>query len=221
MVVGFSTSFAQTSASLFMAKKIKEMYPHISIVFGGANTDSEMGFEILKGFDWIDYVVHGEGEVSFPRLLNAIFEGDTSFPLPGVSHAVEPLWCRADFNAEPFRNLNESPVPDYSDYFQAVEQAGLHKKVRISLSFESSRGCWWGAKHHCTFCGLNATTMAFRKEDAGKSLPGHYGNFAEVPLVSTWMPSITFWRWIILRISSPGWPRQVSIWRFSMKSKQI
>jgi ribosomal peptide maturation radical SAM protein 1 len=30
------------------------------------------------------------------------------------------------------------------------------------LPFESSRGCWWGAKHHCTFCGLNGQGMAYR-----------------------------------------------------------
>jgi radical SAM superfamily enzyme YgiQ (UPF0313 family) len=27
---------------------------------------------------------------------------------------------------------------------------------------ETARGCWWGAKHHCTFCGLNQNDMAFR-----------------------------------------------------------
>ena len=37
----------------------------------------------------------------------------------------------------------------------------------LRLYFESSRGCWWGAKHHCTFCGLNGSTMAFRRKDAG------------------------------------------------------
>ncbi len=27
---------------------------------------------------------------------------------------------------------------------------------------ESARGCWWGEHHHCTFCGLNGTSMTFR-----------------------------------------------------------
>jgi ribosomal peptide maturation radical SAM protein 1 len=30
------------------------------------------------------------------------------------------------------------------------------------LLYEGSRGCWWGEKHHCTFCGLNAQRMEFR-----------------------------------------------------------
>jgi ribosomal peptide maturation radical SAM protein 1 len=162
--VGFSTSFAQTTASLFLAKRIKELYPPVKIVFGGANTDAEMGFELLRGFEWVDYVVHGEAENSFPRLLDAIAAGDQSSPPAGVSARQGSNLSAGYMNGEPFQDLNESPAPDYSDYFKEIERAGFHKKLRISLSFESSRGCWWGAKHHCTFCGLNATTMAFRKK---------------------------------------------------------
>ena len=36
------------------------------------------------------------------------------------------------------------------------------------LPYESSRGCWWGAKHHCTFCGLNAQTMQHREKSADR-----------------------------------------------------
>lgn len=30
------------------------------------------------------------------------------------------------------------------------------------LFFETSRGCWWGQRSHCTFCGLNGQSMDFR-----------------------------------------------------------
>ena len=35
---------------------------------------------------------------------------------------------------------------------------------------ESSRGCWWGQKHHCTFCGLNGEGMEFRQKPAERVL---------------------------------------------------
>jgi len=38
------------------------------------------------------------------------------------------------------------------------------------LLFETSRGCWWGAKSHCTFCGLNGGTMAFRSKSPRRAL---------------------------------------------------
>jgi len=167
-VIGFSATFAQTLASLLLAKQIKDRYPHIRIVLGGANVDGEMGFEVIKAFDWIDYVVHGEAERSFPQLLNNIYNDELSQKIPGVSvrsgSEVEP-----GFNdAQLLRDLNESPMPDYSDYIKEAQRANIDKRLRIKLSFESSRGCWWGAKAHCTFCGLNANNMSFRKKEPGR-----------------------------------------------------
>ncbi|MFD0517915.1 radical SAM protein [Paractinoplanes durhamensis] len=54
--------------------------------------------------------------------------------------------------------------PDYDEYFERAERLGLLDREKVRLPFESSRGCWWGAKHHCTFCGLNGTTMAYRSK---------------------------------------------------------
>ena len=68
-------------------------------------------------------------------------------------------------NSMVLHDLNESPMPDYSDYLKEVERSEVNKAFPILLPFESSRGCWWGAKAHCTFCGLNGGTMAFRKKD--------------------------------------------------------
>ncbi len=42
---------------------------------------------------------------------------------------------------------------------------------------ETSRGCWWGEKHHCTFCGLNANDMAFRSKTPARVL-GEIRNLA-------------------------------------------
>ena len=63
-------------------------------------------------------------------------------------------------------NLEKSPVPDYSDYVDELARTGFKNRFDLRLYFESSRGCWWGAKHHCTFCGLNGSGMSFRKKNA-------------------------------------------------------
>jgi ribosomal peptide maturation radical SAM protein 1 len=34
---------------------------------------------------------------------------------------------------------------------------------------ETSRGCWWGQKHHCTFCGLNGMGMAYRSKSCSRA----------------------------------------------------
>src|SRR5262249_29657454 len=48
----------------------------------------------------------------------------------------------------------------------------FHDALRATmfLSFESARGCWWGEVAHCTFCGLNGATMAFRSKSAPRVL---------------------------------------------------
>ena len=44
-LVGFTSTFDQNVASLTMAKLIKDLYPEVTIVFGGANFDGEMRSE--------------------------------------------------------------------------------------------------------------------------------------------------------------------------------
>jgi ribosomal peptide maturation radical SAM protein 1 len=166
LAVGFTTTFAQSLASVALARRIKQSCPAVNIVFGGANVDDEMGIEFLKGFPWIDYIVHGEAEQSFPMLLHQLAEGISDVDVPGVSFRRAGEAISRHDQARPLANLEESPMPDYSDYMRTAEELGWRKKVRLRLYFEGSRGCWWGAKHHCTFCGLNAGTMAFRKKSS-------------------------------------------------------
>ena len=49
------------------------------------------------------------------------------------------------------------------------------RRCNPSLLIETSRGCWWGAKAHCTFCGLNGATMNFRSKDADARARGARG----------------------------------------------
>lgn len=168
VMVGFTTTFAQSLASLLLAKHIKQQHPQVQIVIGGANVDSEMGVEFVRAFSWVDYVVHGEAEKSFPALLDHLVSGKGSERVPGVSMRQNGTVAPGDSDAVPVVDLNATPAPDYSDYIQQLELSGFRKQVPLTLYFESSRGCWWGAKHHCTFCGLNGTTMAFRKKDPAK-----------------------------------------------------
>ena len=73
-VVGFTSTFNQNVASVTLAKLIKEKYPDVKIIFGGANFDSEMGEEYFRVFPWIDYAVPGEAETVLPKLMQAVKE---------------------------------------------------------------------------------------------------------------------------------------------------
>jgi len=162
-VVGFTSVFGQNLASLLLAKKIKDRFPTTSIVFGGANVQSPMGQALLTAFDWVDYVVDGEGEATFPALVKNIFRGNPYKRLPRVSFRRGDDVI-VDQGPAPLICLNDSPIPDYTDYFQQLTSSGLLGPVEPVLLFESSRGCWWGEKVHCTFCGLNGQSMKYRSK---------------------------------------------------------
>ncbi len=61
-------------------------------------------------------------------------------------------------------------MPDFDDYFRDRPEQRRRPAVIADLLFETSRGCWWGAKSHCTFCGLNGGTMAFRSKVAARAV---------------------------------------------------
>ncbi len=171
VLVGFTSLFTQHASSLLLARKIKERFPHIKIVFGGSNVEGVMGTETLRAFDWIDYVVDGEAEQNFPVLVKNILAGNPYEAVPGISfRRGEEVVIHSD--RPPMIDVNRVPIPDYSDYFEQLQTAGLSDQVSsaVAILFESARGCWWGEKAHCTFCGLNGQSMKYRSKSAKRVL---------------------------------------------------
>jgi ribosomal peptide maturation radical SAM protein 1 len=169
-VVGFTSTFQQNVASFALARLLKGRFPRLRTVFGGANFDGVMGREWVRSIPWIDYAVQGEGEITFPELLRALEHGMDPVNVAGVvSQANLACFVPREIN----RNLDSLPTPDYSDYFQRIEDLQLLSRAprrHVRLPFESSRGCWWGQKHHCTFCGLNGSSMSFRSKSPKRVL---------------------------------------------------
>lgn len=178
--VGFTSTFQQNAASIALARKIKELSPSVSTLFGGANFEDEMGRELVRTVPWIDYAVSGEADSAFPACLQAIRDGHDMAVIPGVISRSENSVVATPVEP-PFENMNSLPVPNYDEYFERVSQLGLLKgqgRRRIMLPFEASRGCWWGEEHHCTFCGLNGTTMSYRSKSP-ESVLRELGELAE------------------------------------------
>jgi len=161
-IVGFTSTFDQNLASPTMAELIKDLYPDVTIVFGGANYDGEMGMEYFRAFPFIDHVVVGEGEEVFPRLVRYLLEGKGGAVPSGVTYR-EGTAIAFTPNPQLFSDFTKTGPPDYDDYYHLLAELGeAAQGLDRILLYEGSRGCWWGEKHHCTFCGLNAQSMKFR-----------------------------------------------------------
>ena len=170
-VLGLTTTFHQNAASLALAAAVRRRAPGIQIVFGGANTEGVMGETLMRAFPVIDHVVSGEAEEAFPALLSCIAQGEPATDIPGVVTRRDGrvVACPARSG---FAELDAQPIPDYGDYFERLEASGLADDPKLGriLPFESARGCWWGEKHHCTFCGLNGGAMKFRSKTSERVL---------------------------------------------------
>jgi ribosomal peptide maturation radical SAM protein 1 len=149
-IVGFSTTFEQTAASMAMLDRVKTLDPATVAIVGGANCEGPMAKGVLSLSENIDYVFSGESETSLLHFLESWNEG----VLP-----PEKI-----ITGDAVLDLGQLPVPDYQEYYDQLRTfiPEISESGDVWLPYESSRGCWWGVKRHCTFCGLNGQTMAPR-----------------------------------------------------------
>jgi ribosomal peptide maturation radical SAM protein 1 len=172
-VVGFSSVFQQHVASLALASRIKRLAPQTSIVFGGANCEGVMGAETVRQFPFVDAAVSGEGDLIFSTMVRRCLNGQSLEGMAGVrTHAgIDEEYRLGTFtNAPMVLEMDRLPTPEYADYFDQFGTSRFEKEWQPGLYFESSRGCWWGERMHCAFCGLNGTTMQYRSKSSGRAL---------------------------------------------------
>jgi len=152
-VVGCSTTFEQTCASLAILKRIKERNPRTKTILGGANCEGEMADGIVSLNSCVDHVFSGESEKSFVSFLGT----HSSEARVGPDKKI--------IRSAPNYKLDELAPPSYEDFFRQLTTILPDLKFRsVGIPYETSRGCWWGEKHHCTFCGLNGQGMGFREK---------------------------------------------------------
>lgn len=151
-IVGISTTFEQTNATALIAKSIRKNFPSMKIVAGGANCEGEMAEAILQLIPELDLVFSGESENDIYRLFE------------------EEINLKKIITCSPNSTLERLPDNDFSEYFSQLAiwmpDFLANERSLIQVPYESSRGCWWGQKHHCTFCGLNGEGIGYRQKSA-------------------------------------------------------
>src|SRR5205823_812167 len=75
-VVGATSTFEQTNASLALLGRLKRLRPDVVTLLGGANCDGPMAEGVTSIDSPLDYVFSGESEASFPAFLRALGGGE-------------------------------------------------------------------------------------------------------------------------------------------------
>ncbi len=175
-IVGCSSVFQQHCASLALLRRIKALRPDTITLLGGPNCEEMMGYATHQSFDWVDYVVSGEADELLPALCRDLLQRGRDIPqgeLPGGVFGPE---LRKDGASRPrlervvVHNLDAVPVPLYDDYFEALNASSLAPNIKPGIIFETARGCWWGQKNQCTFCGLCGDAYVYRSKSPQRVL---------------------------------------------------
>ena len=165
-MVGFTSMFSQNVACIALARQLKERNPHMIIVMGGANCETPMGEKIAQNVDVIDFVFSGPALKSFPQFVGHCLNHEIE-----KCHQIQGVFSKT--NCQPGElsrmgsigeelNINVKVDINYESFLKTLENNFPNENIKPNLFFETSRGCWWGERSHCTFCGLNGTTMNYR-----------------------------------------------------------
>jgi len=173
-IVGFTSMFTQNVSSIAMARRLKKLNPNIVIVMGGANCESPMGQQLVQNVDCLDFAFSGPALKSFPQFVEHLMSGDPQ-RCHTINGVVSKLNCSAPRPQATLGSTFKPPSPvgdeleldavvelDYDQFLNTLERNFPNKTIEPNLLFETSRGCWWGEKAHCTFCGLNGANMTYR-----------------------------------------------------------
>ncbi len=160
-VVGISVYRGTLASSLFAFRLIKEKYPWIKTLMGGAIFSQELILDtpnlefLIEKTPYIDKIFVGEGELLFLKYLQ------------GKLPADRKVYTLEDINSE-MTELDSLDLPDFSDF----DLSGYPL-----IPAYTSRGC----VYHCSFCTEASFWKKYRKKSVNKivrdleELSGKYG----------------------------------------------
>ena len=181
-IVSCSSMFQQHCASLALLRRIRELSPETITLMGGANCEGIMGVATHQEFPWVDFVASGEGDSLFAELCSLILTYGRDVDPKQLPYGVIGPVSRSNGHVPivapraTVNDLDSIPIPDYDDYFAALQNSSIRDWIIPGLPVETSRGCWWGQRSHCTFCGLNGNGMTYRAKSTTRVIE----EFAEI-----------------------------------------
>lgn len=139
-LIGFSTWCITYPASLLVAREIKALAPGIPVVFGGPQA-SILPVKTLEKFPFVDFVLAGEADRSFPRFVEKFGQPDPDFStIPGLTFRnAKGTIIRNRLNGA-ISNMDELPLPAY-------HLVPRQKSIKLDVG----RGC----PFKCTYCTTN------------------------------------------------------------------
>lgn len=147
-VVAFSCYIWNIEEVLKLADNLKKVNPQIKIIVGGPEVSFNAN-DIMEKYQFIDYIISGEGETAFRRLISSFANEDVDIgSIENVTYRKgEGIAQGESYGIIEDLNLINSP---YSDEMLAATGGKI-------VYYESSRGC----PFNCSYC-LSSTFKGVR-----------------------------------------------------------
>jgi radical SAM superfamily enzyme YgiQ (UPF0313 family) len=157
-VVGLSVMTFQRRTAERIIALMRQLKPNVKIVVGGY--DPSLARDAYEGMA-VDYIVRGEGELTFCELLRAIERGGGFTRIPGLSYRDGRDWIHNP--DRPVRRLEDGEIRLPNRRARVLRgYTALGRQVDV---VETSRGC----TYDCSFCsiiemrGRNFHTYSFER----------------------------------------------------------
>jgi anaerobic magnesium-protoporphyrin IX monomethyl ester cyclase len=154
----------------------RTLSPEAKIIAGGSHF-TLMAEPILKEIKELDYIVLGEGEVAFLKLLQNLSVGGNGNGLKGVAFWEDGKVVSQE-RYPPIRNLDSLPLPAYHLVDMDSEAYYWHGMGKRAFGISTSRGCG----DHCAYCSETKFWEGVWRGRSGKKvveeisfLHRHYG----------------------------------------------
>jgi ribosomal peptide maturation radical SAM protein 1 len=175
-LIGISISLVQLTSSLFFIREIKRRAPKVPIVVGGSACAGALGESLVQVIPQIDYVIRGEGELPLLQLIEEISASHDQSEFVYIPGLIYEDHLQKENECQQVPNMDDFPIPDYSDYFRDLESLGPRHSFLPRLPMEISRGCWWNKKKDsigtggCVFCNLNLQWSGYRHKSRERTV---------------------------------------------------
>lgn len=152
-VVGFSNYIWNTQYNLTLARKIKAKYPECVIIFGGHNIPPDNSF--LEKYDFIDFLIHGEGEEAFKGLLLELCKREKDFSsINNVSYrSADGTFVK---NPTVVLTCTDYPSPYLTGLFDYIFEE--NPDMQLDAIIETSRGC----PRDCAYCDWGCNSQRIK-----------------------------------------------------------
>lgn len=139
----------QLKQAIPFAKKIKEQFPQITIIWGGYFASNQYKVSLDSGY--VDYIINGPGDTAFPSLLKALESGSDISTIKNLIYRQHNQIHKTA--KEELPDMDKLPPLPYEKLHQLYKIQSYLPRTYLgkkTIAYHSSFGC----PFTCSFCAV-------------------------------------------------------------------